>query len=97
MFGAVKLTRHSVKSQFIYYDYEAAFDWIGKWGFLSYKFPRNIVIFGADNSSSRHSDNRKNNFLVIGHGTTDVINNSVATIEKKLMVNFAKSNLLIET
>ena len=96
MFGAVKLTRHSVKSQFIYYDYEAAFDWIGKWGFLSYKFPRNIVIFGADNSSSRHSDNRKN-FLVIGHGTTDVINNSVATVEKKLMVNFAKSNLLIET
>lgn len=97
MFVAAKLTRHPIKSQFIYYDYEAAFDWIGKWSFLCYKFARNIVIFGADNSSSRHSDNRRNNFLVIGHETTDVINNSVATVEKKLVVNFAKSNLLNET
>ena len=28
----------------------------------------NVRIFGVDNSSSYHSDNRKNNFLTLGEG-----------------------------
>ena len=27
---------------------------------------RNVIIFGANNGSSSHSDNRKNNFLILG-------------------------------
>ena len=33
-------------------------------------FARNVAIFGVDNSSSSHADNRKNNFLVIAEGPT---------------------------
>ena len=30
----------------------------------------NVVIFGGDNGSSSHSDNHKNNFLILGGGLT---------------------------
>ena len=34
------------------------FHWRGNWG-------KNTVIFGADNSSSMHADNRKNDILIL--------------------------------
>ena len=34
---------------------------------------RNVIIFGVDNSSSSHDENRKNNFLVLGEGPTLVL------------------------
>ena len=46
-------------------------------------FARNVVIFDVDDSSSSHTDNRKNNFLVIGEGPTQGINDSTGTAEKK--------------
>ena len=41
-------------------------------------FARNVVIFGVDDSSSSCSDNRKNNFLILGD-----INDSFGSLEKK--------------
>ena len=35
-------------------------------------FARNVVIFGVDNISSSHTDNQKNNFLVLVEGPTDI-------------------------
>ena len=34
----------------------------------SFYSARNVVIFGVNNSSSSHADNRKNNILVLGEG-----------------------------
>ena len=31
-------------------------------------YARNVIIFGADNSSSSHTDDLKNNFLSLGEG-----------------------------
>ena len=45
------------------------FDSGGSWSFDN-DFARNVIIFAVDNSSSSHSDNRKNNFLILGEGTT---------------------------
>ena len=36
------------------------------------KFLRNVKIFGVDNGSSSHSDNCKNNFLVLGEGISGI-------------------------
>ena len=33
-----------------------------------------VAIFGVDNSSSYHADNRKNIFLILGEGSTYDIN-----------------------
>ena len=46
-------------------------------------FARNVIIFGADHSSSSHTDNRKDNFLVLGKGPTQGINDSKGTVKKK--------------
>ena len=35
-----------------------------------------------DNSSSSHTDNQKNNFLVLGEGSSDSINDRTARAEK---------------
>ena len=46
-----------------------------------------VITFGVKNSSSCHTDNRKNYFLVLSKGPTDDINGSVGTEEKKFSIN----------
>ena len=45
-------------------------------------------MLGIDNSSSSHSDNLKNNFLVLGEGPTCGSNRSFESREKKISINF---------
>ena len=88
----VKLTRNADISKFIYNGRWTAFDGIGSWSFDN-GTARNVVIFGADNSSSSHIDNPKNNFLVLGEGPIEGINGSVGPEEKKISINFTKANI----
>ena len=50
------------KGNYVYSEYGITFDSAGSWSFDNV-FARNVIIFGADNNSSSHSDNRTNNFL----------------------------------
>ena len=43
---------------------------------------RNLTIFVADNSSSFHADNRKNNFLMLGESSTFGINGRFVSPKK---------------
>ena len=56
---------------------------IGEWG-------KNI-IFGVDNSSSKHLDNRIEDILVLGDGSTDAFDDTTTTSEAKYFVNITKS------
>ena len=49
----------------------------------------NVIVFGVDNSSSSHSGNCKNNFLVLGEDLTFEINKSFGSPEKKVEFEFA--------
>ena len=49
--------------------YGIAFDRAASWSFGN-DFARNNLIFGVKNSSSSHTDNRKNNFLYLGKDPT---------------------------
>ena len=73
----------------MYKGYGTVLDALGSWIFGNY-FARNVVIFGVDNSSSSHTDNRRNNFLVLGEELTD-INGSVGATEKNFSNNFSKA------
>ena len=55
------------------------------------------MIFDAHDSSSSHTDNGKNNFLVLDEGPTDSINDSAGDAEKRFSVNFtiAKTKLCL--
>ena len=61
-------------------------------------FPRSVVIFDVNKCLPSLTDNRENNFLVLGEGPTDDINGSVGTVEKKFSINFgkAKTNFLLK-
>ena len=54
---------------------------VGLWKFGNENV-RNVVNFGADNSSSSHGD--KNNFLVLGEGPTYAINRNFGAPERKV-------------
>ena len=66
---------------FIWYSWGIAFDGEGFWSFDNAS-ARNVLIFGVGNSSSSHTDNRKNNFLVLGEDPTQGINGNTGAAEK---------------
>ena len=78
-----QLVRNAIKSKFTYSDWRIAFDGEGSWSCGNH-VARNLVIIGVDdNSSSSHTDNRKNYLLVLGEGPTQGINDSTGATEKK--------------
>lgn len=70
--------------------YGVSVDKTDSWNFGD-ESARNDVIFGVYNSSSACTDNRKNNFLMLGEEPTDDINGGAASIEKKFCINFSKA------
>ena len=57
-----------------------------------YDTPRNVKIFGVDNSSSSHADNHKKNFLILDKCLTYGINGSLGSPEKKVNINFTQTD-----
>ena len=57
----------------MYSGYRIAFDGKSSCSF-SNDFARSVTIFGVNNSSSSHTNNLKNDFLILGEGDTFVIN-----------------------
>ena len=52
---------------------------------------KNDVIFGVDNSSSVHIDNKKKDTLILGKGSTQVINNTAIAAEAKYSIDFLRA------
>ena len=94
MFGTVKLARNTIKSKSTNNSWEIAFDGESSWSF-GYEFAKNVVIFSIDNSSSSHTNNQKSNFVLLGEGSTDVINDSTGVVEKNLVLKFASLRPII--
>ena len=59
LFGAVSLTKNADIDQYKYSGYGIAFDRKGEFSLGSRRFGRNVIIFGADMSSSVHVNNKK--------------------------------------
>ena len=74
LFGAVKLTKNSYPDK---YSYSGS--GIGK----------NAMIFGVDNSSSQHADNRKKT-LIFGKGPTDGLDDTTSPAEAEYSINFSE-------
>ena len=85
-----QINKECRQKKIIYNGQGIAFDGEGFWSFDN-DSARNFVIFGVDNSSVSHTDNRKNNFLVFGEGPTQAINDSTSAAEKN-SINFSKAN-----
>ena len=56
----------------------------GKWG-------KKVIIFGVDDSSYVHTDNKKKCILVFGEGATQRLDDTVITAEAKYRIYFTGS------
>ena len=82
MSGTIKLVRNSTKNNFTYNVWGIEFDGEDSWSFDNY-FARNVIIFGVDNSSPSHTNDKKKKKLVLGGEPADGINDNTGVVEKK--------------
>ena len=85
MFGTTNIAHKSGKSNYVYCRYGKVFHGASSCSFGNYH-ARNVIIFGVDNSSSFHTDNHKNNSLVLGKGPSNNVSNSGGTTQKKFSI-----------
>ena len=88
--GAVKIrnTDDSDPDKWQYSGYGVGFDSTGFTQRDNGKHARNFVVLGADMSNSRHSTNKTQSVLVLGHGLIQKINNTTIYAEKMYSPNF---------
>ena len=70
LFGAVTLTKNADIDKYGYSGYGIGFDRRSSFTFPGGGFGQNVVIFGADMSSSIHIHNKLKDILVLGRGPT---------------------------
>ena len=85
--GAVALTKNADIEKYKYSSYGIGFDRRSSFSFTGGGFGQNVLIFGADMSTSIHIDNRKKDILVLGRGPTQGLE-STLTSEKMYLINF---------
>ena len=70
LFGAVTLTKNADIEKYKYSGYGIGFDRRSSFSFTGGGFGQNVLIFGADISTSIHIDNKGKDILVLGRGPT---------------------------
>ena len=87
LFGTVTLTKNADIDKYGYSGYGTEFDRRSSFSFPGGEFGQNVLIFGADMSSSTDIDNKKKDILVIGTGPTQRLEHTL-TEEKIFTINF---------
>ena len=92
LFGSVKLTKKADIDKYKYSGYGIRFDSRGKFSHTSGEFGDNVILFGADMSSSVNANNKTKNILVLGEGITQGLDNTIIYAEKMHSINYSKTN-----
>ena len=93
LFGVVSLTKHVDIDQCKYSGYGIGFDRKREFSFGSIGFGRNVIILGADMSSSGHANNKTKNILVLGGNFVQGLDNTTIYAEKFYSINFTENNM----
>ena len=70
---------------------DIGFDSQSEFLFSDGSYGKNVIIFGADMSSSVHVDNKGKNILILGEGPTQGLDDTTLTAEAKYPINFTQS------
>ena len=71
MFRAVKLTKNVDSDNYFYSGYGIGLDTRGSFSlFDGSKFGKNVIMFGADMSSSVHTDNKRKYIFILDKGSS---------------------------
>ena len=87
LFDAVTLTKNGDVEKYKHSGYGIRFDRRSSFSFSGGGFGQNVLIFGADMSTSMHIDNKKKDILVLGRRPTQGLE-STLTAEKMYSINF---------
>ena len=89
LFGAVIVDRKGSTNpgKWFFRGKGIAFDAAGTYSMGAQGLARNVIIFGVDNSSSKHPVNRSHNFMVLGNGNTQLVENVNSIAERGLAIN----------
>ena len=95
LFGAIEITKNANTSKYKYKGYGICFDesesfsHVRKEGNCNHTtLARNVIIFGADMSFSKHANNKANNIYVMGRDYIQKINDTTIYAEKMFYRNF---------
>ena len=95
LFGAMQITKNADTSKYDYKGYGICFDeseqftHVRKEGNFSHTtLARNVIIFGADMSFSKHANNKANNVYVMSKDYVQKINDTTIYVEKMYYRNF---------
>ena len=89
-FGVVSLTKHVDIDQYKYSGFGIGFNRKGEFLF-GHGFGRNVIILGADISSSVHANNKTRSILVRGKDFIQGIDNTTIYAKKLYSINFTKT------
>ena len=91
LFGSVKLTKNADLDKYKYSSYGIGFDSRLVILLTDGSFGKNVIIFGADMSSSVHIDNKNKYILILGEKPTQGLDDSTLTAEAKYPIIFTQS------
>ena len=84
------MTKNTDPDKHKYSGYSIGFDSSSEFSFKNGRIRRNVIIFGADMSSSVHVDNKNKDILIVGEGPTQGYDDTTSTGEGKYPTNFTQ-------
>ena len=88
LFGAMEITKNADTSKYKYNGYGICFDEGGSFSKGNISNGKNVLIFGVDESSLVHANNKANNIYVVGDLFVQGINDTTLYAEKIYGQNF---------
>ena len=90
LFGAMKITKNADTSKYKHKGYGICFDEGGSFSKGNISNGKNVLIFGVDEGSLVHANNKANNIYVIGDLFVQGINDTTLYAEKIYSQNFTQ-------
>ena len=89
LFGAIKVDKKGSTDpeKWVFTGKGIAIDSDGSYGMGPQGLGRNVILFGVDNTNSKHPVNRPHHFMVLGNGNTQLVENVNSIPEKGLAIN----------
>ena len=79
-FGSVRLTKNADPSKHKYSGYSIGFDSRSEFTFIDGRMGKNVIIFGANKTSSVHIDNKNKDILILGEEPTQGLDDTAEAI-----------------
>ena len=92
LFGSVKLTKNTDLDKYKHSSYGIGFDSHSEFLLPDSSMGKNVIIFGADMSSSVHIDNKGKDNLISGEGPTQGLDDTKLTAEAIYPITFTQPN-----